>query len=191
MVAVTRTQPAEVRREQLLDAAQSVLLRQGLRATTMADVAQAAGLAKGTTYLYFSSKDEVLAALRARYHEHYTAALDVGGASPRERLRRLVVALFAFGDAHHDLHHVLFHEAGFSERDAFVEVRHRVESIVEELGVPDVEVTTSFVLHGVHGALVDAHQRPRKKSSRAEARTVADLVERVVSDARTNDGANA
>lgn len=45
------------RRRQLLDAAGERLDRAGFAATTMAEVAESAGLAKGTTYLYFRSKE--------------------------------------------------------------------------------------------------------------------------------------
>ena len=55
-VTPPRRQPPDVRREQILDAAQRVLLRRGPAAATMAEVADAASLAKGTVYLYFASK---------------------------------------------------------------------------------------------------------------------------------------
>lgn len=47
------------RRRQLLDAAASCLDARGYAATTMAQIAERAGLAKGTTYLYFASKEEL------------------------------------------------------------------------------------------------------------------------------------
>lgn len=48
-----------LRRRQLLDAAGARFDSAGYAATTMAEVATAAGLAKGTTYLYFRSKEEL------------------------------------------------------------------------------------------------------------------------------------
>ena len=185
--SVPRTQPADVRRDQLLDAAEAVLLEQGLRATTVAEVAQAAGVAKGTMYLYYPSKDALLAALRARYLARYTAALDAGGDSARDRLRRVVVALFDFGAANHELHHLLFHEAGFSEADAFSSVRDQLEATLAagvadgEFAIDDPALTASFLLHGVHGALVDALHQPRPASRRRQTATaLAELVDRVV-----------
>ncbi|MDF2743659.1 MAG: TetR/AcrR family transcriptional regulator, partial [Actinomycetia bacterium] len=70
-----RRQPPDVRREQILDAAERVLVGRGLAATTMADVAEAAAVAKGTVYLYFESRAELLAGLRARYFERFAALL--------------------------------------------------------------------------------------------------------------------
>ena len=52
-------QAKRTRRRQLLAAAAGRLDAAGYAATTMAEVAAAAGLAKGTTYLYFRSKEEL------------------------------------------------------------------------------------------------------------------------------------
>lgn len=47
----------------ILSAAEDCLARQGVRATTMGDVAAAARVAKATLYNHFRAKDDVLAAL--------------------------------------------------------------------------------------------------------------------------------
>jgi AcrR family transcriptional regulator len=52
----------ENRFPELLDAATRVFINQGYRQTQMADVAAAAGVAKGTLYLYFESKEALFAA---------------------------------------------------------------------------------------------------------------------------------
>jgi len=178
-----RRQSPDVRREQLLDAAQQVLLRRGLRSATVSDVADAAGVAKGTMYLYFESKDDLLAGLRSRYLDQYADALRAPpGTSASERIRRMIVALFDFAADHHDLHHLLFHEAGFSEEDAFTGVRAWLTDLItegvesDEFQVPDVGLAAAFVLHGVHGALVDWMHGPSRKGRRRAANEVASLV---------------
>jgi TetR/AcrR family transcriptional regulator, fatty acid metabolism regulator protein len=45
---------------QILDAAVMVFARQGFHQSTVAQVAKAAGVADGTIYLYFKSKDDIL-----------------------------------------------------------------------------------------------------------------------------------
>ena len=50
-------------RASLLDAAVRLLAERGTRRTSMTDIAQAAGIAKGTLYNHFRNKDEVFAAL--------------------------------------------------------------------------------------------------------------------------------
>jgi TetR/AcrR family transcriptional regulator, transcriptional repressor for nem operon len=160
-----RRQPPDVRREQILDAAARVLVERGLAATTMADVAEAASLAKGTVYLYFASKAELLAGLRARFLEGFAALLDPpAGSGPgmgvADRIERLVAAAYDFALANHELHHVLFHEAGFGEADAFTRIRAALAELIEEglaageLAVADPHLATDFVLQGLHGVLV-------------------------------------
>ena len=64
---MTRRLPPETRRQQILDAAASLLLDNGLAGTSVDAVAQRAGIAKGTVYLYFASWQDLLGELRARY----------------------------------------------------------------------------------------------------------------------------
>jgi AcrR family transcriptional regulator len=157
-----RRQPAEVRKEQILDAAERVLLAQGFAATTVADVADEAGLAKGTVYLQFASKNDLIAALRARYLARFAAALGSSRRRAHQRLLQVAHGLYEFSVEHHALHHVLFHEAGFSEDDAFEGAHRLVVEIVRdgvaqgEFAVDDPDLAAVFVLHGVHGALVHA-----------------------------------
>jgi AcrR family transcriptional regulator len=56
----------EVRQQALLDAAERLLLRSPERTPSVAEVADDAGLAKGTVYLYFPGKEELLLALHER-----------------------------------------------------------------------------------------------------------------------------
>jgi TetR/AcrR family transcriptional regulator, transcriptional repressor for nem operon len=176
-----RRQPPDVRREQILDAAERVLVERGLAAATMAEVAETAAVAKGTVYLYFESKAELLAGLRARYFERFAAML---GDRPRPgrpdpptaaRVERLVAASYDFALANHELHHVLFHEAGFREAHTFASARAVLAELIQagrargELQVDDPELATDFVLHGLHGMLVAATHGPRSRRRRLVA----------------------
>jgi len=51
------------KRERILDAAVRVFAKKGFHATRVSEVAKAAGVADGTIYLYFKSKDELLVSL--------------------------------------------------------------------------------------------------------------------------------
>lgn len=51
------------KRERILKAAVKVFAKNGFHATRVSDVAKAAGVADGTIYLYFESKDELLVSL--------------------------------------------------------------------------------------------------------------------------------
>lgn len=51
------------RQEQMLRAAAAVIIRQGYDKTTMSDIAEEAGVSRGTIYLYFKDKEELFEAL--------------------------------------------------------------------------------------------------------------------------------
>lgn len=70
------------RRDAILDAAERHLVRTRGRPASVAEVADEAGLAKGTVYLYFPSKDELLLALHERHVDDFFAAMEARLAGP-------------------------------------------------------------------------------------------------------------
>ena len=62
-----RSQQAEERREQLIDTALQVFAEKGWDATSIPDLARAAGVAQGLMYHYFSNKEELLQAVVQRH----------------------------------------------------------------------------------------------------------------------------
>ncbi len=110
-----RTKPAETRREELMDAAQALFLDQGFDATSVDEIVKGAGVAKGTYYTYFKTKDEVLSALRERFigsfQECLEAALDQRPAD--DWAGRLDAWIDAAVNAYLDqlaLHDLVFHQ---------------------------------------------------------------------------------
>jgi TetR/AcrR family fatty acid metabolism transcriptional regulator len=79
------------KRDAILRAAIDVFAERGYFNAQVADVARAAGVAAGTVYLYFRSKDDLLVSI---FERSMRVALDEGReviastADPRERLRR-------------------------------------------------------------------------------------------------------
>jgi AcrR family transcriptional regulator len=63
------------RQQAILDAAERLLRRSPDRMANVAEVADEAGLAKGTVYLYFPSKEELLLALHERHVADFFSAL--------------------------------------------------------------------------------------------------------------------
>jgi AcrR family transcriptional regulator len=64
--AQRRAREKRERREAILDAAERVFGEKGAHASTMEDVADTAAVSKGTVYLYFKSKDDLVVALTHR-----------------------------------------------------------------------------------------------------------------------------
>jgi len=89
--AADRT-PGGDKRERILGAAERIFARHGFFAAKVSDVAKEAGVADGTIYLYFKSKDDLLIALFERRMVELTAALQaaIEGKSPREQLRAFI-----------------------------------------------------------------------------------------------------
>jgi AcrR family transcriptional regulator len=69
------TADKEERRNAILDAAERLFVRHPDRMASVAEVATAAGLAKGTVYLYFPGKEEMLLALHERQVAHFFTQL--------------------------------------------------------------------------------------------------------------------
>src|SRR5579863_6741866 len=60
------TAPAEdegAKRRQIVDGARAMFLAQGFDAASMNDIARAAGVSKGTLYVYFKNKEELFEAI--------------------------------------------------------------------------------------------------------------------------------
>jgi AcrR family transcriptional regulator len=87
----------EERSRQLLDVAERLIARRGVVATSMDDVAEAAGVTKPVVYDHFGSKDGLLCALIARAGEelhHRTTAAVAGAGEPLDVLERGLRAYF-------------------------------------------------------------------------------------------------
>jgi TetR/AcrR family fatty acid metabolism transcriptional regulator len=80
------------KRDRILTAAERIFARHGFFAAKVSDVAKEAGVADGTIYLYFKSKDDLLISLFERRMAQLNAALKeaIAGKPPREQLRAFV-----------------------------------------------------------------------------------------------------
>jgi AcrR family transcriptional regulator len=85
-----RPDVSDERRQQIIDAAIAVFIRQGYRKTTMPDIAKQAKLSIGGIYWYYTSKDSILDAILERLFQddHAALALLSDSATPAaERMR--------------------------------------------------------------------------------------------------------
>ena len=75
-----------------MSAAEIIFARHGFFAAKVSDVAKEAGVADGTIYLYFKSKDDLLISLFERRMLELTEALQaaIAGKPPREQLRSFI-----------------------------------------------------------------------------------------------------
>jgi AcrR family transcriptional regulator len=91
------------KRRVILDAAVRVFARQGFHTCRVADIADAAGVAYGLVYHYFSSKDEILDTLFLERWDLMLVAIaeaDSSARSPRAKLQ--AIAAFIVDSYRHD-----------------------------------------------------------------------------------------
>jgi TetR/AcrR family fatty acid metabolism transcriptional regulator len=84
----------KAKRQRILDAAVVEIARRGYYGTTVAMIAGRAGVADGTIYLYFESKEDILVSIFERAMGQFIAEarriVDDAAANPEDRLRRLI-----------------------------------------------------------------------------------------------------
>ncbi|MBM0106264.1 TetR/AcrR family transcriptional regulator [Steroidobacter sp. S1-65] len=188
-----RTKPAELRREELLDAAQRLFLAKGIAGTSIDDIVSAAHVAKGTFYLYFASKEAILTALQERFVNDFCARLDAAmeRCGPNRWRARLQVWVKTIIEGYLDqvaLHDVIFHEIEHYDRKAMSH-NPAVDQLTDLLtegakhGAWKAEhprSTAVMLFHAFHGG-VDAAIADNSKINRARlTRMVTTFVERAL-----------
>src|SRR5258708_14310873 len=96
--------------QQIIDAAVRVFARYGFYNSGVSDIAREAGIASGTIYLYFKTKDEILVTLFREKMAGFVSALRkeiAGDPEAPAKLRRLVRLHFETLEAHPDMAEVV------------------------------------------------------------------------------------
>lgn len=90
------TKDAEERKTEILDAAEGLFYTKGYHNTTIMDILNAVGIAKGTFYYHFQSKEEVMDAIIQRVIEKDVRTakeiLRNGALTPQQKLHRILMA---------------------------------------------------------------------------------------------------
>src|SRR5438094_10675574 len=105
----------EFRTSGILEAARRVFAEKGFHEATVDDIAEAAGVAKGTVYLYYESKRDIyFAALKFGIVQMYSA-LDEKlktVSAPEEKLRAVIAVKLAYFDDNRDFFKIYYSELG-------------------------------------------------------------------------------
>jgi TetR/AcrR family transcriptional repressor of nem operon len=82
------------KRERLVEGARRVLHEQGVQATTLADIAEAADVPVGNVYYYFKTKDELIQATIDAHADHIQTVLGQfeRHPTPQERLQAMALS---------------------------------------------------------------------------------------------------
>ncbi len=158
-----RYRPAEVRRQQILDAAAALAIRDGLDGTSIAVVAAEAGVAKGAIYLHFASRSELIAGLQARVWAQMMEQPRIvahDDAMPwAERLDAVVAHWVRFELENQSLYHAVFHTVPTESDEPLVETREVLSGLLIggaaagefDLHSIDLATVVEFLLHAYVG----------------------------------------
>lgn len=152
-------------RQRLYQAAVTLFAEQGLSATTVEQIAERAGVAKGTVYYNFASKTELFEALLRDGVEPLTVALrrsaaSAPGGGALGALEEMAGAGLAFVAQHPDFVRLLVAEqwrGGRPWHPTLIAVRRQVAGVVEEVledGVKSGELPADLDVELTSGALV-------------------------------------
>jgi AcrR family transcriptional regulator len=172
------------RRDDIVAAAKTIFARKGFHATTIADVAKQAGMAYGSIYWYFDSKDELFHALMAGEEQALRAHVGSAIASLGDRpggealFRTAVQSTFDFFETDKATVKLLFRDA-YALGDRF---EKHLGGIYERF-IDEIE--TSIVTAQRRGAIVSA---PPRMMAFTLAALIGQLAHRRLS---TDDGVGA
>jgi len=173
-----------------MDAGERTFVQQGFAATTIEDITHKAGVAKGTFYLYFDSKEALLAALRDRFIEGSRGRIEalatrVPATDWAGRLDAWVEGGIRYYLDHVKLHDVLFHTGqqghGSKAQNAAVlglAELIRAGSAARAWRVESSELVSVFLFYALHG-MVDHIVGNRRSDHEAAIR----LSQRIVRNA--------
>ncbi len=167
-----RTKPPEERREELMNAAERLFLKHGVGPTTIEQITLAADVAKGTFYLYFSSKEDVLAALEERFSRDLLTKIKSAVEEEPEKDWRGKLAAWVAACVHGyldsiRLHDILFYTTRQTTREGLVDnivIDHLVELLQcgADEGVWSIDSPRPlavFVFSGLHAVVDDAYSK--------------------------------
>lgn len=94
---LTREESKELTRQRLLDAAQTIFMKKGYVASSVEDIADAAGYTRGAFYSNFRGKGELLIELLWRDHDRMQSNLEaiIDDGATREEMQARALALYS------------------------------------------------------------------------------------------------
>jgi AcrR family transcriptional regulator len=162
----------EFRTTEILQAAHHVFAEKGFEQATIADIAAAAGVAKGTVYLYYRSKPEVywaalkndLVTLQEETRREVEAADTI-----EAKIRAVIATKLRYLEAHRDFYRIYYSELGRSL------TRHtQFQRQIDELYLEQVQLLEQALQQAVRRRAI-RHLRPE-----ATAFAVLDLTRGVI-----------
>jgi AcrR family transcriptional regulator len=189
------TKDPEVRRNELMDAAEQLFVEKGYEHTSASDIIRRVDIAQGTFYYYFKSKDEILTAVMDRYVERYMklvkSIMDDGHMNALQKVQHIINALFSMSDQKRKFsqylnpeekvaRHERFH--GYFETALSPVVTKIVKQGIEEgyFEVEYPEETSELIVLIVGHLNRNVRHIENKKKRAVKAKAACDLIEKAL-----------
>jgi AcrR family transcriptional regulator len=198
-LAVRITKDPEVRRNELMDAAEQLFVEKGYEHTSASDIIRKVGVAQGTFYYYFKSKDEILNAVIDRYVERYMEFVESIAADGRmnalQKIQRIIDTLFSMSDQKRKFSQYLKLEEKVARHERFrgyIETAFLplITQIVNQ-GISDgffkvehPEETTELIMVIVNHLNSNVRHIKDKKKLAVKAKVAGDLIEKALNAPR-------
>lgn len=161
-IAERKEREKEQRRNDILDAAETVFFSKGLEQATMDDVAEQAELSKGTLYLYFKSKEELYLGINLRglhiLHQMFKDAI-----SPQttgiEKVRAIGQAYFGFAQKYPDYFNALLY---FEVSEFDLTDRQSLATQCHQFGEQTLQVVAEAIQIGIEDGSIRSDLDPLK-----------------------------
>ncbi len=139
VVSMRVTKDPEVRRKELIDAAEELFKEKGCEETSVSDIVKKVGVAQGTFYYYFESKDDILNAVLDHYlRDHLERAVrDIladGSMNALQKLQVIIGATLSFQTGEKNLIEFLHSDRNLvSHQKYMVKVQETFVPLITEL----------------------------------------------------------
>ena len=174
---------SEFRCAEILDAARRVFARKGFTGATVDEIAESAGLAKGTIYLYFHSKRGIF---RAVLERSLAVLLDEtarglsAAATPAEKIRAFIRTRVCYAERNHDCVSIHRFGAGRPARIAgpgvprvYLQQARALEAVLKEASLrgeirPIRADAAAFAVHEMTSGLITHRLLGRSRATAEE-----------------------
>lgn len=129
-------------KQEIIDAVIKIIDQKGVKKLTMNEVARQVGIAKGTLYIYFDNKDDLLNSAIETSLEPLTMGVEEiidSDLSPDEKLEKIVEFQLSFFEEHKNYFRVLIYEHQRSQdpKKRFIDNKHqhfikRISQIIKD-----------------------------------------------------------
>jgi TetR/AcrR family fatty acid metabolism transcriptional regulator len=129
-------EPEKGKREAILASAFEIFNEKGFHNTKIEEIAQRAGVGKGTVYLYFSSKEDLLREMMKEVVLHKLSVIRqrmAAAASPRERLYALFRTHFEFLRRNRNMVYLSSRDFGFVDDELEQWLHQQKRAFLDEL----------------------------------------------------------